>query len=161
MTERHARTGFGFDAHRFGGDPPVVLCGVVVDESRGLVATSDGDVAAHAIMDAIFGAAAIGDLGTHFRLDDPEMQGADSMVLLGQTMRFAEDRAFQLGNIDVTIISQSILVAPFVEAMRDTLGAALHIEPAAISVKATTTDGMGSIGADEGVAAAAVATLFR
>jgi 2-C-methyl-D-erythritol 4-phosphate cytidylyltransferase/2-C-methyl-D-erythritol 2,4-cyclodiphosphate synthase len=159
MAEEHARTGFGFDAHRFAGVPPILLCGVTVDDERGVEATSDGDVAAHAIIDAMFGAAAIGDLGTHFPPDDPAMRGADSMSLLGRALRLVEEAGFQLGNVDVTIISQSVRVAPHAEAMRAALAGVLGLDVSAISVKATTTDGMGSIGADEGIASAAVATI--
>lgn len=161
MAEPITRTGWGFDAHRFGGGGPVVLCGIEMDDDRGIEATSDGDVAAHALIDALLGAAGIGDLGTHFDPEDPEMHGVDSMELLRRVRVLVEDRSYRPGNVDVTIISQSVRVAPHREAMRAALAAALGVEIGAVSVKATTTDGMGAIGNDEGIAAAAVAVVYR
>ncbi|GMQ86688.1 MAG: hypothetical protein BMS9Abin07_2279 [Acidimicrobiia bacterium] len=161
MAEGSSRVGWGFDAHRFGPGGPVVLCGIVVDDGRGVEATSDGDVAAHALIDALLGAVGLGDLGTHFASDDPDMQGADSMELLARVRRLVENESYRVGNVDVTIISQSVRVAPHREAMRAALSQVLRIDVDAVSVKATSTDGMGSIGADEGIAAAAVATVYR
>jgi len=99
------RVGHGFDAHRLGGDPPMVLGGVVVDGDRGVVATSDGDVAVHAVIDALLGACAQGDLGTHFPSSDPAMTGIDSMELLSRAARLIEDRAHLIHNVDVTVVS--------------------------------------------------------
>lgn len=161
MSDSRVRIGFGFDAHRFGGDGPIRLAGVEVDATRGVEATSDGDVVAHAIADALLGSLALGDLGTHFPSSDPEMGGIDSMELLTRAARLVEDRAHLIYNVDVTVVSQSIRVAPHRDAMRDRLAAALRVDRSAVSVKATTTDGMGSIGADEGLAATAVVTVSR
>ena len=161
MAERHMRVGWGFDAHRFGTAGPVVLCGVEVDQTRGIEATSDGDVAVHALIDALLGAVGIGDLGTYFHSEDPEMQGVDSVQLLNKAVLLLEHRSYRPENVDVTIISESVRVAPHHEAMRAALAEALGIDIGAVSVKGTTTDGMGSIGADEGIAAAAVVSVYR
>ncbi|MFB3048658.1 MAG: 2-C-methyl-D-erythritol 2,4-cyclodiphosphate synthase [Acidimicrobiia bacterium] len=101
MAEGHTRVGWGFDAHRFGPGGPLILCGVEVDDARGLEATSDGDVAAHALIDALLGADGMGDLGAHFASDDPGMQGADSMELLVRAVRLVESESYRVGNVDV------------------------------------------------------------
>jgi len=161
MVDSRTRVGWGFDAHRFGGSGPIILAGVVVDDTRGVEATSDGDVVAHALVDAILGSYALGDIGMHFPSSDPEMSGADSMELLGRAVRMVEDRAQLVGNVDVTVISQSVRIAPHRDAMRSNIAARLRIDRSSVSVKGTTTDGMGSIGADEGLAAAAAVTIYR
>ncbi len=138
-----------------------MLAGVVVDTTRGIEATSDGDVVAHAVADALLGALALGDLGAHFPSSDPEMEGIDSMELLVRVVRKIEDRAHLVGNVDVTVVAQSVRVGPHRDEIRDRLAAVLRIDRSAVSVKATTTDGMGSVGRDEGIAAAAAVTLYR
>jgi 2-C-methyl-D-erythritol 2,4-cyclodiphosphate synthase len=152
-------TGFGLDVHAFGGEPPLVLCGVVVDATRGLAGTSDADVAAHAVADALLGAAALGDIGTHFPSSDYEFAGADSMELLARVVAMIDAEALGIVHVDVTIVAQSVRVAPHREAMRTNLAKVLGLDPGAVSVKATTTDGLGLIGRDEGMAAIAVADL--
>lgn len=159
MAERHTRVGWGFDAHRFRSDGAVVLLGVEVDQTRGIEATSDGDVAAHAVIDAVLGALAAGDVGDLFPSNDPEMDGADSMELLGRVLGQVGDAGYQVENIDVTVVSEAVRIAPHRQAMRGSLAKVLEVDVSAVSVKATTTDGMGSIGADEGIAAAAVVLL--
>ena len=159
MADAPPRVGWGFDAHRFGPGGPVVLCGVEVDLDRGIEATSDGDVAAHAVMDALFGAAAIGDLGAHFADDDPAMQDADSMALLGRAVSLLAERGFRPSSLDVTIISESVRIAPHRDAMRASLARVANLDIGAVSVKPTSTDSMGMIGRDEGIAAAAVAVV--
>ena len=161
MVDPRTRIGWGFDAHRFGGKGPVVLAGVVVDQTRGIEATSDGDVVAHAVADALLGALALGDIGMHFPSSDPEMDGADSMDLLSKVVRIIEDRGSLIGNVDVTVVAQSVRIGPHRDEMRDRLAATLRIDRSSVSVKATTTDGMGSIGRDEGIAVAAVVTVYR
>ncbi|HSJ26927.1 MAG TPA: 2-C-methyl-D-erythritol 2,4-cyclodiphosphate synthase [Acidimicrobiia bacterium] len=152
------RVGFGFDAHRFSETPPVLLGGVVVDDARGVEATSDGDVAAHAVSDAILGAAALGDMGVHFPSTESRWEGADSMGMLRECVRLAAAAGVIVESVDVTVISQSVRVAPFRDRVREGLAAALGIDVDRVSVKATTTDHMGAIGRDEGLAAQAVAT---
>ena len=161
MSDSRIRVGWGFDAHRFGGPGPIRLAGVVVDTTRGVEATSDGDLVAHAVADALLGSLALGDLGTHFPSSDPEMEGIDSMEILARVGRQIEDRAHLINNVDVTVISQSVRIEPYRDEMRQRLASTLRLDRSAISVKATTTDSMGSIGADEGLAVAAVATIYR
>ena len=161
MIDSRVKVGWGFDAHRFGGDGPIRLAGVEVDSTRGLEATSDGDVLAHALSDALLGSLALGDLGQHFPSSNPDMEGIDSMEILSGVARRVEDRAHLINNVDVTVISQSVRIGPYRDAMRDRLAATLRIDRSSVSVKATTTDSMGSIGADKGIAVAAVVTIYR
>jgi 2-C-methyl-D-erythritol 2,4-cyclodiphosphate synthase len=153
------RVGWGFDAHRIGGEGPMRLGGVVVAGDRGLVGTSDADVALHAIADAILGAAALGDLGTHFPPDDPRWAGADSASLLGRVVALATDAGFTIGSLDLTIVAQSVRIAPVRAEMRERIAAIVGIPVTRVSVKATSTDGMGFLGRDEGIASIAVAVL--
>lgn len=152
------RVGWGFDAHRLDGDPPLKLGGVVVSDSIGVSATSDGDVVAHAVTDALLGAAVLGDLGDHFPSDDPDSQGADSMGFLRTAVVMASRAGWQADHVDVTVVAQSIRVAPHRREIARNLAAALSLDTGAVSVKATTTDELGSIGAGHGLAAIAVLT---
>jgi len=153
------RVGLGFDVHRFGGPPPIVVGGVVVDAGRGLDATSDGDVVAHAVADAVLGATNLGDLGTHFPSSDERWGGADSLDLLSECVRMARERFVDLVAVDVTVISQSVQVGPYREAIRSGIAGAVGLSPDRVSIKATSTDHIGSIGRDEGMAAMAVVTV--
>lgn len=155
------RIGLGFDAHRLGGPPPVKLAGVEVDRSRGLVATSDGDVAAHAVADAMLGAAALGDLGAHFPSEDAEWEGADSMGLLATVVMMVAEAGMGVGNVDLTVIAETVRVAPFRERIRKELAHVLGVELGRVSVKATTTDRMGFTGRGEGIAAWAAVLLVE
>ncbi len=149
------RVGWGFDAHRFGGDPPVLLGGVVVDPGRGVAATSDGDVLAHAVADAVLGSAALGDLGEHFPSGEPRWQGADSMELLRRAVAAARAAGVTPAFLDATVIAQTVRVAPHRDAIRGAVADALGLPESRVSVKATTTDGLGFLGRDEGIAAVA------
>ncbi len=153
------RAGLGLDAHRFADVGPLVLGGVVVERERGLAATSDGDVLAHAVADALLGAAGLGDLGAHFPSSDPQWQGADSMAMLRSVVEMLAETRFVPEAADATVVSQSIRIAPYREQMRSALAGVLGVAVSQVSVKGTTTDGMGWIGADEGVAAYAVVTI--
>ena len=153
------RVGQGIDSHRFGGDGPLVLGGVLVDESRGVEATSDGDVLVHAVIDALLGAAALGDLGSHYPSSDDRWHGARSLDLLSDAVSKLEAAGWVPSNIDATVIAQSVRVAPHREAMRTALADALGIDVGAVSVKATTTDHLGFTGRDEGLAAFATAAI--
>ena len=155
------RVGWGFDAHRIGGAGPMILCGVVVDDNRGLVGTSDADVALHAVADAVLGAAALGDLGQYFPSSDPQWADADSADLLQSVVRMVDDRGISVANVDVTIIAESVKIGPHRAAMRQRLSDLTRVPMSHVSVKATTTDGMGYLGRDEGIAATAVVTLDR
>lgn len=153
------RVGWGFDAHRFKGSGVVVMAGVVVDDARGVAATSDGDVPAHAVADALLGAAALGDLGALFPSDDPAWTDADSMEMVDDVMLRVMAAGYRVASIDLTIIAQTVRVAPHREAIRTALSLRLGIDLSSVSVKATTTDGMGFLGTDEGLAAVAVVVL--
>lgn len=150
------KVGWGFDVHRFGGDPPVRLAGIVADETRGLQGTSDADVVAHAVADALLGAAALGDLGEFFPSADPQWHGADSMDLLRIVVDRVHDSGLRAHQLDVTLVAESVRLAPVRDAVRGALAEALAVELPAVSVKATTTDGLGFLGREEGVAAVAV-----
>ena len=151
------RVGLGFDAHRFGGTPPVVLGGVVVDQDRGLEATSDGDAAAHAVSDALLGAVGLGDMGTHFPSSAERWRGADSMLMLETVLKLVRASGWWVNNVDLTIIAQDVRIDPHRQAIRQALSDLLETE--AVSVKATTTDTMGFTGRGEGLAALAVVTV--
>lgn len=133
--------------------------GVSVSEDLGLVGTSDGDVALHAVADAVLGAAALGDLGTHFPSSDPRWQDADSTTLLAKVVAMAAGAGYHVDHVDLTIIAQTIRISPHRTAMREHLAAVLAVPIDRVSVKATTTDGMGYLGRDEGIVATAVVVL--
>ena len=153
------RVGFGFDAHRTGGDGPLKLAGVEVAADQGLIGTSDADVAVHALIDALLGAAALGDIGTYFPSSDPRWEGADSLDLLADVVTTVGDTGYQIGSVDLTIVAQSVRVAPHREHMRARLAGVLGTPVSAVSVKATTTDALGFLGREEGIGATAVAVL--
>jgi len=152
------RVGWGFDAHRFGGTGPLWLAGVVVSE-KGLEGTSDADVLAHALADALLGAAALGDLGVLFPSSDSRWVDADSMDLLDQVVAAVAGAGFQPVQVDATVIAETVRVSPHRDDMRARLAASLGLPTSAVSVKATTTDGLGFLGRDEGVAAMVVAVI--
>lgn len=147
--------GWGFDAHRFGGDGPVLFAGIVADDRRGLVGTSDGDVVAHAVADSLLGAATLDDIGVHFPSDRVQ-QGSDSMELLKVVVSRCSRAGLTVRHLDVTVIAQTVRVSQIRRQIRHSLAVALGVDDAAVSVKATTTDGMGFTGRDEGVAATSV-----
>jgi 2-C-methyl-D-erythritol 2,4-cyclodiphosphate synthase len=151
--------GQGIDAHRFAPNRPLVLCGVHVDHADGLAAHSDGDVAIHALCDALLGAAGLGDIGRHFPDSDPQYAGIDSRILLRRVMDALRQRGFSVHNADLTLVAQRPRLAPYVSAMTRILAADLGCPPERISVKATTTEGMGFTGRGEGIAAFAVVLL--
>lgn len=153
------RVGHGIDVHRFATTGPVRLLGVVVDDVRGVAATSDGDVAAHALTDALLGAAALGDIGEIAPSDAPESDDADSMAILRDVAAAVRMAGFEIGNLDVTIVAQTIRIAPHRTEMRTSVAVAVGVPVDAVSVKATTTDGLGFLGNDEGLAAFATAVL--
>jgi 2-C-methyl-D-erythritol 4-phosphate cytidylyltransferase/2-C-methyl-D-erythritol 2,4-cyclodiphosphate synthase len=138
----------------------VVLCGIVIDHDRGVEATSDGDVAAHAVMDALLGAVAAGDLGAHFCDDDPRMQAASSIALVEHVIALIDERGYRPFSVDVTVIAESVRIGPHRDAMRASLSQSLGLDVGSVSVKATSTDGLGAIGRDEGIAATAAAVVL-
>jgi len=153
--------GQGFDVHAFGPGDHVVLGGVRVPHSHGVVAHSDGDVVIHALCDALLGALALGDIGTHFPPSDERWRGADSRVFLRHCRELLRERGYVLGNADVTVIAERPKVGPHAAAMRECLAADLGCAVDAISVKATTSERLGFTGRGEGIAAMAVALLQR
>lgn len=159
MSSAVARVGIGFDAHRFGGSGPVVLGGVLIESSIGIEAHSDGDVASHAIADALLGAAGLGDIGRHFPDSDPALAGISSLEILTRTAAMLGAARLGIENVDVTIIATEPRVSPYAMAMEAEIASALGIDASAVSVKATTTDGMGFTGRGEGIAAIAAAMV--
>lgn len=155
------RVGWGVDAHRFTEDGSVILCGVVVDETRGVRATSDGDVAAHALVDAMLGAAALGDIGMYFPSSDPRWADASSMDMLADTARLVTGQGHGIRSVDITVVVEDLRIAPFRDQMRALIATTLGIDRSEVSVKATTTDGLGFTGGGDGLAAFAVAVLVE
>jgi 2-C-methyl-D-erythritol 2,4-cyclodiphosphate synthase len=154
-----SRSGIGYDIHRLAADRRLVLGGVAIEHPKGLVGHSDGDVLLHALMDALLGAANLGDLGRHFPSDDPAFAGARSVELLRRVGGLVRERGFTVGSLDATVIAQAPRLAPHVQAMRETIATALGVPVDRVSVKATTSDGLGVIGVEEAIAALAIANL--
>lgn len=159
MTASELRIGLGVDAHAFGDGVPLVLGGVTVDHPQGLVGHSDGDVVAHALTDALLGAAGLADIGALFPSDDERYRGADSLELLAEAYDQVRAAGYELVNADCVVIGQEPRIGPHREAMRRRLAAALGVEDGAVNVRATTTDRLGFAGRGEGLAAEAVALL--
>jgi 2-C-methyl-D-erythritol 2,4-cyclodiphosphate synthase len=155
------RVGLGIDAHGFGDGVPLVLGGIRLEHPRGLVGHSDGDVLAHALTDALLGAAGLADIGALFPSEDERYRGADSLELLAEAYRQVRQAGFALANADCVVIGEEPRVGPHRDAMRDRLAAALGVERERVNVRATTTDQLGFTGRQEGLAAQAVALLRR
>ncbi len=153
------RIGHGYDVHAFGDGDHIMLCGVRIAHQNGLMAHSDGDVALHALADALLGALALGDIGHHFPDDDPTFEGADSRQLLRQVMALVKARGFVMGNADLTIVAQAPKLASHIAAMRQNLSEDLDGDIDLINVKATTTEKLGFVGREEGIAVHAVVLL--
>ena len=154
-----ARIGIGSDSHRFDPARPLILGGVQIPESPGLAGHSDADVLTHAIIDALLGAAALGDIGHYFPPTDPQWAGADSQDLLRRTVALLAQRGYRVGNIDATVVAESPRLQPHLAAMRKRLAASLAVAPAAVNVKATGAEGMGALGRAEGLHAQAIARI--
>lgn len=155
------RIGQGFDVHRFVEGRPLILGGVEIPYHLGLLGHSDADVLLHVISDAILGALGKGDIGTHFPDTDPQYKGADSGELLRIVWDMALNEGYQLGNIDATIIAQRPKMLPHIPAIRERIATLLQVDPSQINVKATTTEQLGFIGREEGIAALAVVSLVK
>ena len=153
------RIGHGYDSHRFAAGRRLVLGGVEIPSERGLDGHSDADAVAHAVTDALLGAAALGDIGTHFPPSDERYRDADSMALLRQVVRLLEARNYQVVNVDVTVIAEQPRIGSHTVAMRSGLAAACGIAPEHVSVKGKSNEGLGWIGRGEGIAAFAVALI--
>ena len=154
------RIGTGYDVHRLTKDRDLILGGVKIPYEKGLLGHSDADVLLHALMDAMLGAAALGDIGSHFPDSDPAYEGISSISLLRQTVLLLREKGYQVGNVDTTIIAQKPKLASYLPQMRENIAAALGIGTDCVSVKATTEEGLGFTGSGEGIAAQAVCLLL-
>lgn len=154
------RIGFGYDVHKFGGDGPITLAGVKIPFEQGFIAHSDGDVAIHALCDAILGALALGDIGKHFPDTSAEFENIDSRILLRHVVKVAKEHGFKLGNCDLTIAAQAPKMAPHIELMRETLAQDLGVDVNQVSIKATTTEKLGFEGRKEGISTYAVVFMI-
>lgn len=161
MTFNSIRIGNGFDVHRFAEGRKLILCGVEVPSTLGLLGHSDADVALHALADALLGAAALRDIGYHFPDTDAAYKGANSRVLLRRVVELLASKGYSVGNVDVTIIAQAPKLAPYIEQMRENVATDLGIDLDCVSVKATTTEKLGFTGRGEGIAAQASALIIR
>lgn len=155
------RMGTGFDVHRLVEDRPLILGGVRIPHHLGLLGHSDADVLIHAIIDALLGAAALGDIGQHFPDSDPRYAGVDSRTLLSEVVRHLQKAGWRPVNVDATVIAQKPKLAPHMPAIRGQLAELLDLPLSQVSVKATTTEGLGLTGRQEGIAAQAVAMIYR
>jgi 2-C-methyl-D-erythritol 2,4-cyclodiphosphate synthase len=155
------RVGLGYDSHRFDADTPCVLGGVVIPDHPGLTGHSDGDAVCHAVIDAILGAAALGDVGSHFPPSDDRWKGADSIELLRGALDVLERANYQVVNVDVTVVCETPKIGPYADAMRARLGNVLGIGPDYVSVKGKTNETMGWEGRGEGLAVHAIALVDR
>lgn len=155
------RVGSGFDVHRFAEQRRLVLCGIEVPCEKGLLGHSDADVALHALMDAMLGAAAMGDIGKHFPDTDERFKGADSVKLTEHVVALLQEKGWRVNNADITIIAQQPKLAKYIPAMRSKVASVLQIEEECVNVKATTTEKLGFTGRGEGMAAEAVVSLIK
>ena len=153
------RVGIGYDVHRLVGGRPLVLGGVAIESELGLEGHSDADVALHALCDALLGAAALGDIGQHFPPSDQRWRGADSLDLLGRVAALLAEDGYRVGNVDLTVVAERPRLGPRVAEMRRRIAGALGVGVEAVSVKATTNEGIGFVGRGEGIAAIATAII--
>ncbi|MCF6435268.1 MULTISPECIES: 2-C-methyl-D-erythritol 2,4-cyclodiphosphate synthase [Pseudoalteromonas] len=155
------RIGHGFDVHKFGGDGPLTICGEKISYEQGFIAHSDGDVAIHALCDALLGALALGDIGKHFPDTSEEFAGIDSRILLRRVVAQMQEMGYQLGNCDITIVAQAPKMRPHIDAMRGNLAQDCAADISQVNVKATTTEKLGFEGRKEGISAHAVVVLMK
>ncbi|WMN59050.1 2-C-methyl-D-erythritol 2,4-cyclodiphosphate synthase [Pseudoalteromonas xiamenensis] len=155
------RIGHGFDVHKFGGLGPITLGGVKIPYEQGFLAHSDGDVAIHALCDALLGAVALGDIGLHFPDTASEFENIDSRILLRHVFGLVKDKGYQIGNLDVTIVAQAPKMRPHIDAMRANLAADCETHIDNVNVKATTTEKLGFEGRKEGISSHAVVLLVK
>jgi 2-C-methyl-D-erythritol 2,4-cyclodiphosphate synthase len=153
------RIGNGYDIHRLVPERALILGGVNIPHTLGLLGHSDADVLTHAVMDALLGALGLGDIGHYFPPDDPQWAGADSVMLLTQVRRWVAEQGWQVANVDTVVVAERPKLKPHIPAMQARLAAALEVTPAQVGVKATTNERLGPVGREEGIAAHAVALL--
>ncbi|MCO5388196.1 2-C-methyl-D-erythritol 2,4-cyclodiphosphate synthase [Desulfosporosinus sp.] len=155
------KVGIGYDVHALVAERSLILGGVEIPHERGLLGHSDADVLVHAIMDALLGALALGDIGGHFPDHDPKYRGISSLALLEHVMKLIESQGYRVGNLDSIVMAERPKLAPFISKMRFNLSCTMHIEEACVSVKATTTERLGFVGREEGIAAQAIVSLKK
>jgi len=155
------RIGCGYDVHKLGEERKLILCGVEVPYEKGLLGHSDADVALHALMDALLGAAAMGDIGKHFPDTDERFKGADSMQLTLHVKKLLQEEGWQVNNVDVTIIAQRPKLAGYIAKMHANVAKVLDVAESVVNIKATTTEKLGFTGRGEGIAAEAVASIVK
>ncbi|MCC5910786.1 MAG: 2-C-methyl-D-erythritol 2,4-cyclodiphosphate synthase [Clostridiaceae bacterium] len=155
------RVGLGYDVHKLVEDRKLIIGGVDIPYDKGLLGHSDADVLLHAIKDALLGAAALGDIGKHFPDTDERYKGADSLKLLKAVAKLLEEKNYAINNIDATIIAQKPKMAPHIQVMRKNIANALKIDVDQVNVKATTTEGLGFVGKEEGIAAQAIVSIVQ
>jgi 2-C-methyl-D-erythritol 2,4-cyclodiphosphate synthase len=155
------RIGQGVDVHAFDDSRPLLLGGVRISDNGGLAGHSDADAVLHAVTDALLGAAGAGDIGQYFPSDDPRWSGADSAIFIREAKRLVHEMESEIANVDVTIIAQKPKLAPYREAMRDSIAKLLDLPPGHVNVKATTTDHLGFIGRGEGICAMAIVAISK
>jgi 2-C-methyl-D-erythritol 2,4-cyclodiphosphate synthase len=159
MKRFNVRVGHGFDTHAFTGGRPLILGGINIPFEKGLTGHSDADVIIHAVMDALLGAAGLGDIGRHFPDTDPQYANISSKVLLEKVVTLIEEQHYYIGNIDITVIAQKPKISPYIAEMQKALAPVLKIPAESISIKATTTEKMGFLGREEGIAVFATALI--
>ncbi len=155
------RVGFGYDVHRLVHNRPCIIGGITIPHGRGLLGHSDADVLLHAITDALLGCLALGDIGTHFPDTDPKYKGADSAVLLQDAYKLIQEKGYRLNNLDATVAAQEPKMKPHIPAIQERIAAILGCEKDRISIKATTTEGLGFVGVKEGIAAYANVSILK
>jgi len=155
------RVGFGYDVHPFETGRKLILGGIEIPYESGLKGHSDADVLLHSITDAILGAAALGDIGTHFPDNDPNFEGADSMLLIEEAVGLVKEKGFEIGNVDATIIVEAPKMNPYIPKMQKKISVALGCDEMDISIKATTHEKMGSLGRNEGIAVHSIVLIGR
>lgn len=155
------RVGHGYDVHKLADGLPLYLGGVKIEHTKGCVAHSDGDVALHALCDALLGAAALGDIGKHFPDTDQSFKAIDSRILLRRTLELICAEGYKISNVDVTIAAQRPKIAPYIESMRECIAEDLKLSVGDVSVKATTTEKLGFVGREEGIEVHSVALIYR
>ena len=154
------RIGTGYDVHKLAEGRKLIIGGVEIPYEKGLLGHSDADVLVHAIMDALLGAAALGDIGKHFPDTDPKYKGADSLMLMREVRRILDENGFEVGNVDATLIAQAPKMSPHIDTMRRNIADALGLDVSQVSVKATTEERLGFTGRGEGISAQAVALIL-
>ena len=155
------RIGNGYDIHRLGPERPLILGGVTIPHTLGLLGHSDADVLTHAIMDAMLGALSLGDIGRYFPPTDPKWKGADSLILLDQIYQMVKERGWTIGNLDTVVVAEKPKLKPHIAAMQQSLAARLAVATDQIGIKATTNENLGPTGREEGIAAYAVVLLVK